>query len=58
MLTEALVSGMQSLGYHPSIMGDAEDSTVIPVAAEAFDMATAASLDIFSDLSVCMLRHR
>lgn len=50
VLMGALVIGMQSLGYHPTITGESAMQTVTQVAAEAFDIAIAASLDIFADL--------
>lgn len=46
----ALVCGMQSLSKHPSLVNKNLTETVTPLTAEAYDISTAACLDIFTDL--------
>lgn len=43
---------MQSLSKHPSLVNENLKETVTPLTAEAYDISTAACLDIFTDLCV------
>ncbi|OWZ26044.1 hypothetical protein C356_07048 [Cryptococcus neoformans c45] len=47
----SLVCGMQSLSKHPSLVNENPIETVTPLTAEAYDISTAACLDIFTDLT-------
>ncbi|KAL0244089.1 hypothetical protein I308_105352 [Cryptococcus tetragattii IND107] len=47
----SLVCGMQSLSKHPSLVNENLTETVTPLTAEAYDISTAACLDIFTDLT-------
>ncbi|WVO23720.1 uncharacterized protein IAS62_005075 [Cryptococcus decagattii] len=47
----SLVCGMQSLSKHPSLVNENLTVTVTPLTAEAYDISTAACLDIFTDLT-------
>lgn len=41
---------MQSLGKHPSLSSEGSTETITALRGDAFDIATSASLDIFTDL--------